>query len=148
MQKKRSAVWRHFAEEGENKVSCRTCHKRLTKHGNTSMMLRHLRGKHPELMHCLLLDGDGPSGHDDTWQGEDPQAEEQVESLPPMDASGRWKGTYLGVYIYIFFSIYLFIYLLYFIYLVLFTSIYLFTIHVFICLFIYLFYLFYLFIFL
>ncbi|MPC81263.1 hypothetical protein E2C01_075870 [Portunus trituberculatus] len=92
MQKKRSAVWRHFAEEGENKVSCRTCHKRLTKHGNTSMMLRHLRGKHPELMHCLLLDTEGPSGHEDTWTMDEPQAEEVVESLPPIDASGAWMS--------------------------------------------------------
>ncbi|XP_063846243.1 longitudinals lacking protein, isoforms H/M/V-like isoform X5 [Scylla paramamosain] len=91
MQKKRSAVWRHFAEEGENKVSCRTCHKRLTKHGNTSMMLRHLRGKHPELMHCLLLDAEGPSGHEETWPMEEPQAEEVVESLPPIDASAVKK---------------------------------------------------------
>ncbi|KAK8395571.1 hypothetical protein O3P69_005584 [Scylla paramamosain] len=98
MQKKRSAVWRHFAEEGENKVSCRTCHKRLTKHGNTSMMLRHLRGKHPELMHCLLLDAEGPSGHEETWPMEEPQAEEVVESLPPIDASVKKKRSTVWKY--------------------------------------------------
>lgn len=89
MQKKRSAVWRHFAEEGENKVACRTCHKRLTKHGNTSMMLRHLRGKHPELMHCLLIDSEGP-GNDDSWNVDEGQVDEVVETLPQMDPSGQW----------------------------------------------------------
>ena len=101
MQKKRSAVWRHFAEEGENKVSCRTCHKRLTKHGNTSMMLRHLRGKHPELMHCLLLDAEGPSSHADTWNMDEPQAEEAVESLPPIDASGTWLSGFKAAWYFI-----------------------------------------------
>ncbi|XP_050696235.1 uncharacterized protein LOC126985420 isoform X3 [Eriocheir sinensis] len=90
MQKKRSAVWRHFAEEGENKVACRTCHKRLTKHGNTSMMLRHLRGKHPELMHCLLIDGEGP-GNDDGWNVDEGQVDEVVETLPQMDPSVKKK---------------------------------------------------------
>ncbi|XP_068249275.1 uncharacterized protein [Palaemon carinicauda] len=67
MKKKRSTVWRHFKEEPGNKVSCRTCHKILTNHGNTSIMLRHLRGKHPELVGCLLeLDGPTVTG-EVTW---------------------------------------------------------------------------------
>ncbi|XP_071525359.1 uncharacterized protein [Panulirus ornatus] len=92
MQKKRSAVWRHFEEEGENKVVCRTCHKRLTKYGNTSMMLRHLRGKHPELMHCLL-NAEGPTvtGEAVSWQIEEQQVEEVVEALPPLDVSVKKK---------------------------------------------------------
>ncbi|XP_042225829.1 uncharacterized protein LOC121868894 isoform X2 [Homarus americanus] len=91
MQKKRSAVWRHFEEEGDNKVSCRTCHKQLTKHGNTSMMLRHLRGKHPELMHCLL-GAEGASVADGVpWQMEEQQVEEVVESVPPLDSSVKKK---------------------------------------------------------
>lgn len=47
--KKRSTVWRHFQEDGNDKVSCRICNEKLAKHGNTSSMLRHLRGKHPQL---------------------------------------------------------------------------------------------------
>ncbi|XP_042871460.1 uncharacterized protein LOC122252846 isoform X2 [Penaeus japonicus] len=83
MQKKRSAVWRHFQEVGENKVACRTCHKHLTKHGNTSMMLRHLRGKHPELTHCLLeADGAAVSDETITWQIEEQPVEEVVEAIP------------------------------------------------------------------
>ncbi|XP_069174861.1 modifier of mdg4 isoform X2 [Procambarus clarkii] len=92
MQKKRSAVWRHFEEEGDNKVACRTCHKRLTKHGNTSMMIRHLRGQHPELMHCQL-DAEGPTvtGEGVSWQIEEQQVDDVVESLPSLDNSVKKK---------------------------------------------------------
>ncbi|KAK4291585.1 hypothetical protein Pmani_035596 [Petrolisthes manimaculis] len=95
MQKKRSAVWRHFAEEGENKVSCRKCHKRLTKHGNTSMMLRHLRGKHPELLPCML-DGSSaevpsvPQVEEESWPPEE-QQQEEMEGLPSHDNSVKKK---------------------------------------------------------
>ncbi|XP_069989115.1 uncharacterized protein [Penaeus vannamei] len=92
MQKKRSAVWRHFQEVGENKVMCRTCHKHLTKHGNTSMMLRHLRGKHPELTHCLL-ESDGPTatGEGVSWQIEEQPVEEVVEPIPIYEGQGLKK---------------------------------------------------------
>ncbi|XP_063606529.1 uncharacterized protein LOC134781294 isoform X2 [Penaeus indicus] len=92
MQKKRSAVWRHFQEVGENKVMCRTCHKHLTKHGNTSMMLRHLRGKHPELTHCLLeADGSTATGEGVSWQIEEQPVEEVVEAIPIFEGQGLKK---------------------------------------------------------
>ncbi|KAK8741880.1 hypothetical protein OTU49_002441, partial [Cherax quadricarinatus] len=50
MRRKRSGVWPHFQESGDRKVCCRICNMQLTRQGNTSVMLRHLRRKHPGLM--------------------------------------------------------------------------------------------------
>ncbi|XP_066946781.1 transcription activator GAGA-like isoform X2 [Macrobrachium rosenbergii] len=92
MKKKRSTVWRHFKEESDNKVSCRTCHKILTNHGNTSIMLRHLRGKHPELVGCLLeLDGPTVTG-EVTWPVDNqPQQVDEAEAVVDNATGGNKK---------------------------------------------------------
>ncbi|XP_042216770.1 transcription factor GAGA-like [Homarus americanus] len=86
MRKKRSGVWRHFQEEGDRKVSCRMCRMQLTKHGNTSMMLRHLRRKHPEMMDGLF-DTEAPTvTEEESWQ-----AEEQPLGKDPQPYLGSVK---------------------------------------------------------
>lgn len=76
--KKRSSVWRFFAEIPGNKVLCRLCSKRLTKHGNTSQMLRHLRGMHANEVN-LLLQGELKM-NSINWEQLEEQFQEETEA--------------------------------------------------------------------
>ncbi|KAG7165556.1 uncharacterized protein LOC121870466 isoform X3 [Homarus americanus] len=89
--KKRSGVWRHYEEEGERKVSCRLCHTQLTKQGNTSALLRHLRRKHPEKMDGIFETEEPLATREEgSWQVEEREME---QGTPTFFVSGKGEQT-------------------------------------------------------
>ena len=50
MPRKRSAVWLHFDDDGQedpSKATCQICGEAIQHSGNTSNMFKHLKKKHP-----------------------------------------------------------------------------------------------------
>ena len=51
MKRRTSSVWSHFAQpDDERKLQCQHCDARLSYVGGTTVMLNHLKLRHPELV--------------------------------------------------------------------------------------------------